>query len=264
MLSSHLTDGHQGRILGPSDAFNFDCHSGVACFTRCCRDADMYLYPYDVIRMKRRLDLSSGKFLERHAVVAVRDNPHFPHVMLKMSEASDRSCVFLTADGCAVYSDRPYSCRAYPLERAVARRGGGQRTAYYGIARHAHCQGHREPREWTVATWAADQGLAVFDAFNDHWVAIDSILRANPWGPGGPQSPAARMAFMACYDMDKFRQFVFESSFLKRFRLPDKRIEAIRSADEDLMLLGFDWVRLMLRNQGPLAGLSGCEVGGAE
>ena len=69
---------------------------------------------------------------------------------------------------------------------------------------------------------------------------------------------------MACYDMDKFRQFVFESSFLKRFRLPDKRIEAIRSADEDLMLLGFDWVRLMLRDQGPLAASSGCEVGGAE
>jgi hypothetical protein len=62
-----------------------------------------------------------------------------------------------------------------------------------------------------------------------------------------------RMAFMACYDLDKFRQFVFGSSFLKRFHVPEQRIQAIRSADEDLMLFGFDWVRLMLRNQGPLA-----------
>ena len=254
MLPAHLPDHHHGRILGPSDAFDFDCHPGVSCFTRCCRNADMYLYPYDVVRMKRALGLSSGKFLERHTVVAVRDNPYFPHVMLKMSEAKDRACGFLSAKGCAIYPDRPYSCRAYPLERAVARRSGGERTTYYGIARHAHCQGHRESRAWTVVSWAADQELAEFDAFNDQWVEIDSIFRANPWGAGGLQSPAMRMAFMACYDLDKFRQFVFGSSFLKRFSVPEQRIQAIRAADEDLMLFGFDWVRLMLRNQGPLAG----------
>ncbi len=217
----------------------------------------MYLYPYDVIRMKRHLGLPSEQFLERHTVVAVRDNPHFPHVMLKMSEAEDRSCTFLSADGCAIYPDRPYSCRAYPLERAVARQGIGQRTVYYRVARQAHCRGHRQPREWTVETWAADQGLAVFEAFNDRWVDIDSIFRANPWGAGGLQSPAMRMAFMACYDMDKFRRFVFESSFLQRFRIPDERITAIRTKDEELMRFGFDWVRLMLRNQGPLAGSAG-------
>ena len=253
MPKSQLPDGHQGRIFGPSDVFSFDCHPGVACFTRCCRNADMYLYPYDVIRMKRHLGLASDQFLDRHAVVAVRDNPHFPHVMLKMSAAADRACVFLSADGCAIYPDRPYSCRAYPLERAVARRGGRERTVYYGMARHTHCLGHREPREWTVAAWVADQGLAAFEAFNDHWVDIDSIFRSNPWGAGGLQSPALRMAFMACYDMDKFRRFIFDSSFLKRFSVPAERIEAIRATDEALMLFGFDWVRLMLRSQGPLA-----------
>ncbi|MDJ0886442.1 MAG: YkgJ family cysteine cluster protein [Desulfobacterales bacterium] len=261
MRPSHQPNCYQGRILGPSDAFEFDCHSGVACFTRCCRNADMYLYPYDVIRMKRHLGLSSDKFLEQHTVVAVRDNPHFPHVMLKMSAAEDRACTFLTAQGCAIYPHRPYSCRAYPLERAVARRGGGERTAYHGIARHAHCKGHREPRQWTPATWAADQGLAEFEAFNDPWVDIDSIFRANPWGAGGLQSPAMRMAFMACYDMDKFRRFVFDSSFLKRFSVPAERIATIRAADEDLMLFGFDWVRLMLRNQGPLATANGLGAG---
>jgi Fe-S-cluster containining protein len=254
MASAAPSAFQSGRILGPQDRFQFGCHPGVACFTRCCRDADMYLYPYDVIRMKRHLGLSSEVFLETHAVIAIRDNPHFPHVMLKMSDAADRACPFLAADGCRVYPDRPYACRAYPLERAVSRDPrGGVRMAYYGIARHAHCLGHAEPQAWTVSEWAADQGLAAFEAHNDRWVDVDSLLRTNPWGAQGLQSPALSMAFMACYNVDKFRRFVLESTFLTRFAVPDARVAEIRTSDEALMHLGFDWVRRLLRNQGPLA-----------
>lgn len=253
-----LQDYHRGRILGPADTFQFDCHPGVTCFTRCCRGADMYLYPYDIIRMKRHLGLASEAFLDRHTVIALRDNPYFPHVMLRMSDAEDRACVFLTADGCRIYADRPYACRAYPLERAVARRSiGGERAAYYGIARHSHCRGHAENKQWTVSAWSADQNLAPFEALNDHWVAIDSIFRRNPWGDQGLQNPALAMAFMACYNLDKFRRFVFKSSFLARFDVPAARREAIAAADEDLLLFGFDWVRRMLRNEGPLRATAG-------
>jgi len=71
----------RSRLL-TGDTFKFDCHSSVACFTRCCKDADMYLYPYDVIRMKNRLGMSSDKFLERHTFQAIRDNPYFRNLML--------------------------------------------------------------------------------------------------------------------------------------------------------------------------------------
>ena len=258
MLFQTPQDLYRGRILGPSDTYQFDCHPGVACFTRCCRDADMYLYPYDIIRMKHHLGITSEVFLDRHTVVAIRDNPYFPHVMLKMSDAKGRACEFLSETGCRIYPDRPYSCRAYPLERAVARKpADGARTAYYGIARHSYCLGHAENKSWTPAGWASDQDLAAFEAWNDHWVDIDSIFRSNPWGEKGIQSPALQMAFMACYNMDKFRRFVCESSFLSRFSVPPARVEAIRGSDEALMLLGFDWVRRMLRNEGPLAAASG-------
>lgn len=52
------------RKLLVEDKFRFDCHPGVSCFTRCCKDADMYLYPYDIIRMKNRFGISSDRFLE--------------------------------------------------------------------------------------------------------------------------------------------------------------------------------------------------------
>jgi hypothetical protein len=182
--------------------------------------------------------------------------------MLKMSDTGDRACTFLTDAGGAIYPDRPYSCRAYPLERAVSRAPrDGERMAYCGVARHAHCLGHAEPNTWNVSDWAADQALVDFEAYNDGWVDIDSLFRSNPWGAQGLQSPALSMAFMACYNMDKFRQFVFESSFLSRFTVPTARVDAIRATDEALMLFGFDWVRRMLRNEGPFAEASGSSGG---
>ncbi|MGD2187440.1 MAG: YkgJ family cysteine cluster protein, partial [Desulfobacterales bacterium] len=109
------------RKLFDNESFIFECHPGTYCFTHCCRDADMYLYPYDIIRLKNRLGLSSAQFLEQHTTLAFRDNPYFPSVMLKMSDKEDKSCPFLSSKGCGVYGERPFSCRAYPLERAVAR-----------------------------------------------------------------------------------------------------------------------------------------------
>ncbi|MBW1840811.1 MAG: YkgJ family cysteine cluster protein, partial [Deltaproteobacteria bacterium] len=142
------------RTLLEDEKFRFDCHPGVACFTRCCRDADMYLYPYDILRMKNRLNISSEQFLEQHTFSAFRDNPYFPNIMLKMSDAEDKSCPFLLPEGCVIYEDRPFSCRAYPLERAVARGGNktGREVRYF-ITGHFYCLGHGESREWTIDEW---------------------------------------------------------------------------------------------------------------
>jgi hypothetical protein len=84
-----------GQISGrkkihAKDKIRFDCHPEVACFTRCCKDADMYLYPYDIIRMKNGLGMSSDRFLEQYSFQAFRDNPYFPSLMLKMSDDKEK------------------------------------------------------------------------------------------------------------------------------------------------------------------------------
>ena len=35
--------------------FKFSCHPKVSCFNQCCRDVNIFLTPYDVLRMKKRL-----------------------------------------------------------------------------------------------------------------------------------------------------------------------------------------------------------------
>ncbi len=242
------------RILLEKDTFRFECHPGVACFTRCCRNADMYLYPYDIIRMKEQLGISSDEFLKKHTISAFRDNKYFPSLMLKMSDDEEKSCPFLSDKGCTVYEDRPFSCRAYPLERAVARLNDGYgRLVQYFIANHPYCLGHKEPREWTVREWTEDQQLQQYDEMNDLWVDMDTIFRRNPWGDKGINSPALKMAFLACFNVDKLKEFILDSSFLSRFDVPEERKEKIMESDVKLMKFGFDWVQYFLTSKGPLA-----------
>ncbi|MGM0452034.1 MAG: YkgJ family cysteine cluster protein [Thermodesulfobacteriota bacterium] len=241
--------------LSKDQTFCFTCHPGVPCFTRCCHNTDMYLYPYDIIRLKNRLNMTSDAFLDRHTVTAVRENPYFPHVMLKMADTAKKPCPFLSDQGCTVYEDRPFSCRAYPLEPAVSRQPGHEGETLFFIVRHPYCEGHETDNALTVAEWIADQEMEPFLENNAAWVAVDSILRNNPWGDSGVQSPALKMAFMACFNVDAFREFVFTSSFLERFAIAQDRLDAMRADDKALLLFGFDWVRFLLTNGGPVAAM---------
>ncbi|MBW2647790.1 MAG: YkgJ family cysteine cluster protein [Deltaproteobacteria bacterium] len=240
-----------GRKPIGEGTFRFGCYPGVKCFTLCCRDVDMYLYPYDIIRLKNRLGISSDQFLEQYTFNGFRDNPHFPSFMLKMSDDEKKSCPFLSSEGCTIYEDRPSSCRTYPLERAVARDGDEKvRNVFYFIANHPYCLGHKEPRDWTVKEWRDDQEVELYDKINDLWVDVDTIFRGNPWGSEGINSPKLKMALMACFNVDEFKTFLFQTTFLSRFDVPEERIEQIKESDVELMQLGFDWVRFFLTGTG--------------
>jgi hypothetical protein len=54
------------------------------------------------------------------------------------------------------------------------------------------------------------------------------------------------MLFTACYDLDKFREFVFESTLLQRFEVDDDFAEEMRYSDEALLRFAFLWVRFSL------------------
>ncbi len=240
------------RFLLGSGTFQFACHEGVSCFTRCCHNADMYLYPYDIVRMKRHLNISSEEFLAAHTITAIRDMPAFPNVMLKMSSRPGNPCTFLTEKGCTIYMDRPYSCRAYPLEPAIyGDADGGMHTQYF-VMRHDHCKGHSEDQNWTARAWIADQEMEDYHEPNSWWARIAARLQAIPSGAQGMDSPPMKMAFMASYNMDTFRRFVFESSFLSRYIVPQQQLDAAGNDDRELLMLGLSWIERFLFGEGPL------------
>jgi hypothetical protein len=78
------------------------------------------------------------------------------------------------------------------------------------------------------------------------WAEIKQLFQRDPWGSEGPEGPKARMAFMAAYNIDRFREFVFASSFLNRYKLKAALVKKIRSDDAALLKLGFDWIKLFV------------------
>ncbi|MGO9543420.1 MAG: YkgJ family cysteine cluster protein [Rhodomicrobium sp.] len=240
--------------LAPSDSFNFRCHRGVSCWNKCCHGADITLPPYDILRLSRRFGMRPAEFLERYTVPAEHEGG-VPIVKLKMAGDDGKgACHFLAEEGCTVYSDRPAACRYYPLGlMSVKLKEAEAKEEFHFLVREDHCRGHDEDKSQTVAEFSAQEGVEDYERINRGW--IDILMKLSSWRPmGGPMgktpSPQARkMFFMVSTDVDRFRQFVFESSFLRTYDIPDEAVEVIKTSDEALICLGLDWLKNVLFNE---------------
>jgi uncharacterized protein len=233
------------RTLGPDESFCFGCHPQLPCFNSCCADVNILLTPLDVLRLARRLGVTTREFLDRHCLTPITKELHLPVVMLKMGDGPEKSCSFVGEHGCEVYEDRPWACRMYPLGMGLPpARAGEEPQPVHFIFEDDFCHGRCETQRWTVATWRDDQRVAERENVEAGFREIVS----HPWFIGGRQLDPKRMEmfFTACYDLDTFREFVFSTSFLKRFEVEAKVVEEIARDDEALLRLAFRWLRFAL------------------
>lgn len=239
-----------GRRLTEAETFTFDCFPGISCFNRCCRNLNLFLYPYDVIRLKNRLAVSSDQFIDRYVSVVLRTGSFFPDVLLRMQDENSSLCPFAIPAGCVVYADRPDTCRKFPMEQGVRHHFDGVKNErIYFFNPPDFCRGPQEARTWTPADWASGPDDALYDRLTLEWAQLKALFQSNPWGGQGSEGPKAKMAFMAVYNIDRFRDFVFDSSFLKRYRVKTSLINTMRTDDVALLRFGFDWVRFFVWGQ---------------
>jgi uncharacterized protein len=232
--------------LGPDDTFRFACRPGIACFNRCCGDVNIFLSPYDVLRLKRRLGMTSGEFLDKYAILPVQKDMKTPVVVLRMNDDEAKSCPLLTEQGCGVYSDRPWPCRMYPLGLAASKDtpDGWRGERFYFLLQEEGCEGFDEPQEWSVRGWLEDQEIDRYDEWGE---AYKELTLHEFFETGGTLPPERmHMLFTACYDLDKFREFVFESTLLTRFDVDEDLVEEMRYSDEALLRFAFLWLRFSL------------------
>lgn len=247
--------------------FRFSCEKDMPCFTRCCRDALIMLTPYDVIRLKRRLDLPSNEFLAIYTTLGYIEKSELPVPVLKMLDEDQNPCPFLGDDGCKIYEDRPSTCRYYPIGAGIFHnRDAAADERFYALIKEAHCQGLDQGRDWTVAEWREDQGLPVYDEVNEGWTEL--ILKRKSLGPFVTiPEKTLQMFFMGCYDVDQFRRFAFKSRFLDVYVVPDERKQKVAEDDVAALDLAIDWLsstlygeqKLEIREQ--VAGSDSVEVG---
>jgi len=237
----------EDQIFRPltGDIFHFSCHKGISCFTECCAKLRLILTPYDILRMKNHLKLTSDQFLERYTDTIIDNNSRFPMVKLKMREGQKQACPFVTNDGCSIYEDRPEACRLYPVGRASAMVDGEKdaRKRFFMVA-ESHCQGFKEKHEWTLDDWINHEGVREYSSMNDQWLGI--ITSPKSLGPKTHLPQKHQMFFMASYNLDKFRGFLFKSGFFDRFEVDSDLKERLKSDDTTLMSFAFDWLKFSL------------------
>lgn len=234
-------------VLKPVDKFRFSCNEGVDCFTRCCRDITIFLTPYDIIRLKNGLNLSSEEFLEAYTVALISEDSGLPMVALKMGDDPDKSCPFVTPQGCTIYPDRPWSCRIYPLQPESTKITEQKGKEYYSVMDVPFCLGFAEDKVTTVADWIEEQGIPVYKEME----ALFKTITMNPALAAHKitNKKLQEMFYMACYDLDRFRRFVFESKFLEMFELEAETLEKIKTDDVELFKFAIKWLEYGLIGQ---------------
>lgn len=232
---------------GPDAEFSFRCHKDVGCWNACCKQIDIALTPYDIVRLKNRMGMSSEEFLKKHTVPYEMDRDGMPGVKMRTQDDAP-VCLFMDeVTGCTVYEDRPTACRYYPIGLLSQRKQSEtvDGTAYV-IVEEEHCLGHKEDNKMTIQQYREEQGVEEYDELARGWRQL--ILKKMSGGPsiGKPSATSLSMFFMVCYNHDKFREFINTPSFRQSFNLDDDLFKKINEDDVELMLFGFRFLRQVL------------------
>lgn len=230
------------KLTGNS-RFKFRCHKGVRCFTACCSNINIVLPPYDLLRLRKRLEMTTEDFINQYCEIEILAKTLLPVITLKMKNDEKRSCPFLTPGGCTVYEDRPNICRYYPVGMATLRKkdAEGGKDEFYFMTQEEHCKGFEENKEWTIAEWRKDQEADRYDEINRGWMEV--LIKKKSFGEKEFPEIKNQMFFMVSTNTDYFREFVFGSSFLETYDIPQERIEKVRTDDGELLKLGYEWLR---------------------
>jgi Fe-S-cluster containining protein len=185
------------------------------------------------------MDIPSDVFIDNYTIVIPKENLLIPMVVLKMDE-KDKKCVLVSDKGCTAYNDRPWACRMYPLDV-------NDDGTFRIITTATKCKGLEEDETKRVGDWLIEQGIAIYEEMNNLFSQITSPMRAQELDIDNPQ--IFKMVFMALYNLDKFREFVLNSSFMERFEIEPILLEKIKRSDLELLKFSFDWIKFGIFGQ---------------
>ncbi|MBU0960614.1 MAG: YkgJ family cysteine cluster protein, partial [Proteobacteria bacterium] len=232
---------HVTRIQD-DEYFSFSCHPGVDCFTDCCRELELSLTPYDILRLKQETGLHSETFLDRYVIMEQEADEAFPRFYLTMVDDGQASCVFVSNKGCTVYAGRPGACRTYPMGRAAKRQGDQSIQEFFVLLKETHCHGFLEKESQTAKKYSMDQGLKRYNKMNDR---VTSVLQHEKIRRGMRLTSEETAFFvLALYNIDSFREQLEAGGLPNQEQYLPQR-EACTD-DEQLLLFAVTWLSRVL------------------
>jgi len=231
--------------LRDNDSFSFGCRKELECFNRCCRDINLFLTPYDILRIKRRLKLPSYEFLRTYTFPLFPEEVGHPVILMKMVPDETKNCPFVSDEGCMIYDDRPWSCRSFPLGPVSE----GPEPEFELVKRD-FCLGFTGNKKHTVKKWRDSQNIGFYEELNNEWKKITH--HENFGTLDLLQGEARDMFFLGSYNMDEFRNMVFQANFLNYFEIENKVLKKIRSDETELLRFALKWLRQVLFGENTL------------
>jgi uncharacterized protein len=232
--------------LSLDDTIQFRCHKDIACFNECCKRIDILLTPYDILRLKKRLGITSTEFLQQYTVPYEMDGHGMPGVKIRTADENP-ACPFLREEGCSVYEDRPTVCRYYALGLMSMRLQNSptDERAFF-LIKEEHCLGHQEPRTITVQDYRKEQQVEDYDEIDREWRQL--ILKKRSSGPsvGKPSPRSFQFFFMVSYHLDQLRDFIQSQGFSDVYDLPTAEFEPLKTDDLALLKFGFRLLKQVL------------------
>ncbi len=246
-----------GKRLSLDDAICFDCSERLPCFGKCCTSApNIWLTPYDIIRIKNNLAVGSRDFLRSYTETAYPPEAGYPTIWVKRRSDADRSCPFSTDKGCAVYADRPWVCRIFPLV-PIWTDGrpapcADESEPLFTFNRVGYCRGFNSLANISIRQWRERQGLIIYEEINARWKMLTH--HRNFPTRNFLEGPDAEIFFTGCYDIDEFRKIALEQGLLKVYAAENNACENSLD-DADLLKISLRWLlRVMFGENIPRPG----------
>lgn len=227
--------------LEPNDPFQFACSPQVPCFNACCHDLNQFLYPYDIIRLKQALQIDSSELLQKYTNQHIGPETGLPIVSLRPRADQELACPFVTPGGCGVYSNRPASCRLYPLARAITRQAEtGTISEHFALIQEDHCHGFKKGSMRTARQWMKDQGVIEYNIHNDRMITLLRLKREHH--PKPLALAHAHLFYRTLYDLDHFRTAANMKKVFQELGLDSDQEDAALTDDTGLLKIAEKWI----------------------
>ena len=223
------------KNMTESSAFPFACHDALPCFTQCCKDVNIYLTPYDVLRLRQGLSTGSTEFLARYTRGFLARATSIPVVQLTMNPGT-LSCPFVTEEGCQVYENRPWACRMFPLDITSTD------TNYRLITGNERCKGLSERSKGSVKDWLESQGVIEYAEMDREF---QSVMPAR-FRAGVPMNEGLGRLLFIAYDLDIFAELVKDNRFVTLNDLDENMLGLAAKDSKELLKLAFRYIRAQM------------------
>jgi hypothetical protein len=231
------------ECLSLQSAFRFHCHEGLPCFNQCCLTPTIILSPFDILRLKQCLGITSGEFLARYTLRETEARSNLPLIFLDAFRSPEGGCPFLGPGGCTVYAHRPAACRLFPITMGSRLTEQGV-VDFYFCRRLDYCRGFDTDVQWTVDSWKAGQGLEEYEGGRREWLEI--LLIKGLMGSLPSDARLQELFAMVAYDLDRFRRLLSEPAFLEVHELGGEAPEYLKESDLALLHFGYRFLRSLL------------------